>query len=157
MSNFIVEHDFTRPNGLREVTIMIDRPFSHHRCGYVGVDRKHPLFGLNYSDPMPGKTRADLENMPFGDRGVLSLFGAALDNKQTVSIDLWFDVHGSLTFAGSGAGSNGHNGYPVTDPDRWFFGFDCAHCDDTLERWTREAVIAETTRLGDQLAKEAYA
>lgn len=34
---------------------------------------------------------------------------------------------------------------------KWCVGFDTAHCDDTLEKWPKERVLAETERLRDQL------
>ena len=33
----------------------------------------------------------------------------------------------------------------------WAFGFDTAHCTDSLEKWPKEAVMAETMRLKDQI------
>ena len=127
--------------GMRITTIMT--PMGH-RCGYVGIPESHPLFGVSYNDPIKGKSKKTIEGMEIGDRGIISLFCASLSG-DSVSPELYFDVHGSITYSG---GSD----YPVktTDPT-WWYGFDCAHCYDTPEEWTSERVKAETIRLADQL------
>ena len=38
------------------------------------------------------------------------------------------------------------------DPEDYIIGFDTCHCDDTEERWTKEAVEKETARLAAQLS-----
>lgn len=37
--------------------------------------------------------------------------------------------------------------------DYWIFGFDTAHCDDTAEKWTKEAVIEEVRNFSKELLK----
>ena len=37
------------------------------------------------------------------------------------------------------------------DDDDWIVGFDTAHCDDTLKKWPKEAVMLETLKLKKQL------
>lgn len=37
--------------------------------------------------------------------------------------------------------------------DWWIIGFDTCHCGDTPQRWTKEAVMAETRRLNVELSK----
>ena len=58
------------------------------------------------------------------------------------------DVHGGLTY------SNKNAGYP--DPDNkdniWWFGFDCAHYNDTLESCDALYVELECLKLAEQLA-----
>lgn len=39
-----------------------------------------------------------------------------------------FDVHGGLTFSGGGGSK-----YPV-ESNLWWLGFDCAHCDDAMDK-----------------------
>lgn len=90
-----------------------------HRCGYVRIPDGHTLFGRGYQEPAPGVATADMENVEVGKRGVMALFGHALDDGDTVSLDVLFDVHGSLTFAG--------NRHSDTD---WWLGFDCGHYGD---------------------------
>ena len=54
------------------------------------------------------------------------------------------NVHGGLTY--SGFADHEHA------PDYWWvFGFDTAHFEDTIEKWPKEAVEAETKRLYCQL------
>lgn len=109
-----------------------------HLNGYVQAPANSVLAGKHYNDPIPGITQEDLKDMHVRDRGVFSLLCAAISDK--VPIDLYFDVHGSITFAGSFSGEEG-----------WWFGFDTAHCYDTPERWPLEAVIKETKRLAKQI------
>jgi hypothetical protein len=54
------------------------------------------------------------------------------------------DVHGDITYNDFGDGVNA----PI---DWWVFGFDTAHYGDTLEKWPKKAVVAETKRLFCQL------
>jgi hypothetical protein len=54
------------------------------------------------------------------------------------------DIHYGLTYSQYGDGVNA----PI---DWWVFGFDTAHYGDTLEKWPKEAVEAETKRLFCQL------
>lgn len=92
-----------------------------NRCGYVGVNRPHPLFGIHYNDNSNGSAPEDR-----------------------------FEVHGCLTYSdGANDGT-----YPINhDENIWWFGFDCAHYGDTLEKCTQEYVEHECKKLADQLAK----
>lgn len=71
-------------------------------CGYVGVDESHPWHGKSYSD------------LP----------------------DYGPDVHGGLTFSRACADTQDESKHICHLPDPgepqhvWWFGFDCAHCDD---------------------------
>lgn len=160
MSNY-VERDFVS-NGLRCVTLVVHVGRQPHRCGYVGIGNDHPLYGAEYSEPAPAlKPYVDkVKNGPIGDRGIFTVFGAALseenrgepDGGYFTRPDTYFDVHGSITFSDFGT-----RGYPVDSPETWWYGFDCAHCDDTMGRWTEEAVVAETERFAAQLAALAKA
>lgn len=90
-------------------------------CGYVGVLPEHPLYGKGYDHrifvlPSWGK-------QPIGKRGVIPLILNAGNKDGTVSIDCYFNVHGGITYAANRA--------PDEDSSvRWWFGFDCSHCDD---------------------------
>jgi len=53
------------------------------------------------------------------------------------------DIHGGLTYARDHAPNLPADGY-------WWIGFDTLHCDDSLERWPKEAVEAETESLKQQ-------
>jgi hypothetical protein len=112
------------------------------------VTSDHPLYGKSYSDHIPGLSKkAWAEGRERGDRGVFTLF-FAMSGSDEVSLELYFDVHGSLTYSKQGGK------YPTEgDDDLWFFGFDCAHCDDIPENWPPERVGIETERLADQLAQ----
>ena len=56
------------------------------------------------------------------------MLGACLDKDERIRIEAYFSCHGGITFADGGENSN----YPI-ESDLWWFGFDCAHCDDAKE------------------------
>lgn len=62
------------------------------------------------------------------------------------------DVNGGLTFSDS-ANDLKWDELPENSKDAWVVGFDTAHIWDTLERWSKEAVIWETEKLKEQLEK----
>ena len=115
-----VESDFDY-KGYRCVVVFNDMGF---RCGYVGVPEGHPLYGKEYYSGM-GISYRELENEPAGKRGIVSILRAAYRENDDVSMDIYFDVHGSLTFSDGGKGSS----YPI-ESDLWWLGFDCGHCGD---------------------------
>jgi hypothetical protein len=128
--SYEVEKDWTTQAGLRAVVIMVDMG---HRCGYVGITKEHPLHGVSYNErtpvlqPLSGETE-------IGKRGVMTAFiaaGRGLEN--TNSPEMVFDVHGSLTFSGTGKGE-----YPVKS-DLWWFGYDCGHAGDAPAPGSRMA------------------
>lgn len=67
-------------------------------------------------------------------------------------------MHGGVTFSRLAAECK-LNGVLLLDgvhpvpKDWWVIGFDTCHSGDTPERWTKEAVIAETRRLNVELSK----
>lgn len=106
-----------------------------YRCGYVGVPKGDPLYGMQYDD---------------------EIFDSV-------------DVHGGLNFSDTRKF--------VTSDDLWFFGFDCGHCGDAIDKtteegkkhlnreppsfynflleghvWTLDEVITESESLSNQLA-----
>lgn len=129
------------------VVVLFAEGYNPHRCGYVGVNNNHKLYGLDYRDKIyMGKDW--IANREIGDRGVLSLFCFALnDDKENIPLDVLFEVHGGLTFS---SGRDGWKDYPILS-DFWFFGFDCAHSDDTLSKWSFRRVWNETRKLADQI------
>lgn len=107
--------------GLKCVVIMHELG---HRCGYVGIPKEHPLYGIRYDEKCKYLPMADLKNEPVGKRGIFSILSMALsDEDKYVTPEFYFDVHGSITYSG------GDPNYPIKS-DLWWFGFDCAHCDD---------------------------
>lgn len=122
-------------------------------CGYVGVDERHPAFGLSHNGTPYEEDRAHFTAMresmrsAFGDRGgakshemVREAIKALPVGPQRVGIAgdriSEVDVHGGLTFASacSPHGDEAANVCHVPGPgetDRvWWFGFDCAHAGD---------------------------
>ena len=134
-----------------------------HRCGYVQIPDGHPLYGLSFCDKAPGFELADVADEPAGKRGILSLLLSRVGDDNSITLDVLFNVHGSLTFGGSR--------YSNTD---WWLGFDCGHYGDAPDlaimsdqhreiegRWasrvgvihTQEYVEAECIALAEQIAQ----
>lgn len=114
-----VERDW-RAHGLRCVVLAIDMG---HRCGYVGVPESHPLFGVAYNESHKSTAGlwAKAQDGPIGRRGIVPVFCSIHSEEDLPSLDVIFDVHGSLTY------SRGSIDYPVNTNGLWWFGFDCAH------------------------------
>lgn len=89
-------------------------------CGYVGVTEGHPLFGAGYMDDKVLPCGSDC-----GD-----------DWHYECRPDAALSVHGGVTFSGFCQKSDDESQHVCHVPgpgetDRvWWFGFDCAHCDD---------------------------
>ena len=116
-----VEQDWEY-KGLRCVVVMTD---IGHRCGYVGVDKDHPLYKVDYQSHCAFlKSRwEEAKTGAIGGRGIIPL---VCWDGETVSPEIVFDVHGGITY------SRGAIDYPV-DSDLWWFGYDCAHAGDAKD------------------------
>lgn len=124
--SYVVESDFVH-EGLRCVVIFGS---AGHRCGYVGVPKGHPLFGKKYDDKF--LDYADIREQEIGKRGVIPVICASPGGGNKVSPDVYFNVHGSITYSGASSGKNKAEEvcyYPVKS-DLWWWGFDAAHFDD---------------------------
>lgn len=110
---------------------------NHHGalCGYVGVNDKHPLYGVEYSDTHPStkKLWEKVKQGDVGNRGIMTLYFANMDD-ELPRLDTLFDVHGSLTFSDHcREGATEERGIcHISDDKPWWFGFDCGHSDDIL-------------------------
>ena len=120
-----------------------------HRCGYVGIDKTHPFYNLNYYDQIPKEflyLYEEAKEEPIGKRGIMDLF---CHNSENPKIGFLFDVHGGITFTGSS-----EKGYPVEIQEPlWFFGFDCIHYDDVENPKSKGYVRNECKSLAKQLSK----
>ncbi len=128
-----------------------------HLCGYVGVPKSHPLHGkperqlIAVTDAM-----RDVEY----DQQTTSIFAllgqAVRGDDQTISLDCLCQCHGGLTFAASCQPSEDesigicHVAETPEEDGVWWFGFDCAHCDDLsyftkpeLSRISREGIYRD--------------
>ena len=115
--------DWVTKAGLRAIVLFVHG--SHH-CGYVGVTKGHPLYGVPYSEPHPSLRREAIADKQIGKRGIFPFMLAGMrDETEAIAADLFFDVHGSLTFSDKGK----EDGY-LPDPTTWWFGYDCAHLGD---------------------------
>jgi len=99
-----IESDFIYKN-LRCVVIF--QP-TGYRCGYVGIEKTHSLYEKDYNKDC---------------KVILSI-----SDLEYSSPESYFDVHGGITYSGGGINSK----YPV-ESNLWWFGFDCAHCDDAFD------------------------
>jgi len=141
--SYKVEKEWETKAGLWAVAVRTDLG---HLCGYVGVPRKHKLYGRKYSEDLAclKALHKKAMNGPVGKRGPLTVFCASSGRK---SMDIVFNVHGSVTFTGDGQGM-----YPVpVQPKLWWIGFDCAHCDDNPIKCNLEYVTAECESLARQI------
>lgn len=140
------------PSGLWAVAVL--RGYAHKQwwCGYVGVPKDHPLYGVKYNSPCPGVTWESLENTRVASRGVFSIVCGVLNMAQEKGpdVDFVFDVHGSITW------SDRHINVGRTPEDGlWWFGFDCNHVGDTVYVQDKAYVIEQCESLARQLAKFA--
>lgn len=121
--SYKVEKEWTSKEGYPCVAII--NTSLGNRCGYVGIPPGHPLHGVSYSDDCPALRGGlqDATHEPVGKRGILALVCFAA-NGGRASMDVVFDVHGSVTFTG-----DGKDGCPVY-ADVWWVGFDCGHAGD---------------------------
>lgn len=101
-----------------------------HRCGYVGIPTKHPLYGKDYhKDCRHLRTKAkELHNEAIGKRGIIPVF--CWDGKEA-SPEIVFDVHGGLTFSSNKLRRGDE--YPIKRRGTWWFGYDCAHAGDAKD------------------------
>ena len=108
-----------------DLPCLIVRGPSGALCGYVGVAPDHPAYGLDY------------DHWSYGDDGKPAPLTPTQEAINAI------EVHGGLTFASGCRHSD--------DPSRgichipaagaadhvWWFGFDCAHCNDLSPAWPR--------------------
>ena len=118
---YIVESNF-KYKGYQCITTFGDMG---HRCGYVGLPKDHPLYGMRYDDKL-NVTYNDIESNSMGKRSpiqIFSLIGSEPEDK--ISLSFYFDVHGGITYVDGGKDSK----YPI-ESDLWWLGFDCGHAGD---------------------------
>lgn len=119
MAMYKVESDF-KYKGYRCVVIFGGMGF---RCGYVGIKPGHPLYKKEYTDYLD-VLKSELDGKEIGNRGILPIFFSAFDDDNRVTMDVYFNVHGGLTYSGDSSGN-----YPVKS-NLWWLGFDCGHYKD---------------------------
>lgn len=105
-------------------------------CGYVAIERNHPLFEVHYTQSTEVLRERMNERMeeevgecpPFGVM-IRAMFGGEMEPTPEIA----FNVHGGITFASeSHIRKDDGSGIYLEDDDRevWFFGFDCSHAGD---------------------------
>lgn len=158
MPGEIIEQWDTEPNVWDREHVHMQRNDGGAWCGYVGVGKKHPLYGVHYNDYVP--IPPNFSEREFTDRSpVLPLFTLDHDRYEQgeVSLDVAIDVHGGITYAG--------RAYWDEASPLWWFGFDCAHSTDLAPKYyklvpyvgmvyrTFEYAQQETLKLATQLAR----
>lgn len=131
-------------------------------CGYVGVPQSHPYFEKGYGDCVAPDRHEAHE-------------GGEDDWHHNCTPGGMLDVHGGLTFAAKcqtdeqddDPGKHICHTGNVANKEVWWFGFDCAHCDDVCPGMDRqfaghgesyrgfEYVKQEVESLAQQLARAA--
>ena len=97
-----------------------------YRCGYVGIVPGHMLYKMKYDEYLD-IPKSELDNEEVGKRGIIPVFISALDDDDRIRMDVYFNVHGGLTY------SNDNNGtYPI-ESNLWWLGFDCGHYGDAQD------------------------
>jgi hypothetical protein len=121
--SYTVEHD-DKAETYRCVVIRLSADGLNHRCGYVSTPVNHPFHGKGYEHEIDVP---DVNAVPANHSDPVGMFTAAcrLANEASkLPISYMAQVHGGITYAGN------RSGYPVTQENPWWFGFDAAHCDD---------------------------
>jgi hypothetical protein len=129
-------------------------------CGYVGISKEHPLYGLGYddvSDVLVAMLEA-MKNKPVPKEPSFSLLISILGGEIHPTPANVIQVHGGITYAGDGKDL-------FNNPDIWFFGFDCSHAGDYAPNMPVLSAIvsgniyrdidyatAEAEKMADQLA-----
>ncbi len=143
---FTVEKDWITESEFRAVLIKGQEPLSYI-CGYVGIPKEHPLFGISYNEQSEAISQEKVSSQTFGKKSLILVLTATVnaDDEKSVrrSPDLLFDVHGGLTYSGGNK-----NKYPV-DADLWWFGYDTNHYGD--HNISFEYCVYECERLAKQL------
>lgn len=121
----IAEKEWTTENGFPASVLVVH---DSHRCGYIGVPKGHPLFGVEYGSNVFA-LREKAQSCTIGKKSPILVLTAECDalgeGEVRCSPDVLIDCHGGITYSG------GTEFYPSeTVKDHWWFGFDCAHYGD---------------------------
>lgn len=111
-------------------------------CGYIEVPKQSPLYGLSYQDPMPNVTKEWLDNFNMGKRGLITILTLAMKEDDAVPLEVYFDVHGSLTYSEDSL---------LHKKKSWFLGFDCGHAQDDDDPKDEKYVEEECESLSRQI------
>lgn len=152
-----IEKEWTTESGLRAVVIMNIYRNRSHRCGYVGVQRDNPLFGLGHNKQTPLITKEMVQELELGKKSPILFIIAGVDADEDGdirrSLDVLIDVHGGITYADSANTSD----YPVPDEEYnplWWFGFDTAHSgDNPVGGQPLDYCVAQCESMAQQLSK----
>lgn len=99
-------------------------------CGYVGVPKGHPAWGMSY-DGIDYTERSDNPSIEWWRRHVTHRIEYKISD---------ICVHGGLTFAGTPA--------HIEDEETHWFGFDCAHAGDFSPKYDQSKWLGTAVRGG---------
>lgn len=138
--------------GLRAYALR--HPSFGHWCGYVEVPKDHPLFGVGIGEESPALAAAleRRKEQPIGEHPSFAVMLAAVfGGGVKPSPAIVFSVHGGITFADAAYWTGG-------DPNSWWFGFDCGHCDDVSPGMLKYglAMLGEDAMRGQEYRELAY-
>lgn len=116
-----VESDFLH----KEYRCVVIMGSCGYRCGYVGIPKEHPLHGVDYCDKVDCLKSSEMPDIPMDKAGLGQMLRGLVGEyqKKSISPEMFFSVHGGITYSGGGE-------YPVESDGLWWFGYDCAHFGD---------------------------
>lgn len=141
---YSILREWETENNHKAVVIKIQK--LNLNCGYIGVPEGSGFFGKDVAENLPFLKSLYEKCLKgkIGDRGIIPLFCLNPD-KPSYSMDIVFDVHGSVTFSGNRKGT-----YPVKS-DLWWLGFDCGHSGDSPEKCDLDFCIEQCEKLSKQI------
>jgi hypothetical protein len=133
---YVIEREFIHA-GLRCLVLFNVAGF---RCGYVGVDKDHRLFGKDYSDHLEDKVKDGDKAYNVNEVSFLDLLQSLTDGSPNETINSFFYVHGGVDFS---------DYWPTKESKYakdglWYFGFACNHIMDVLDADSLERYFPNT-------------
>lgn len=151
MSNIKIEKQWKTKQGYYATVLLYnpDRCYER-RCGYVGIPKEHPLYGIDYHQQADCIKQEQVDSVKIRDKSlILMLTATCSSDKEFETIrrspDILIDCHGGLTYSRDRIHS-------VDIPDTWWFGFDCGHYGDSLDKCSVAFCTEQCESISEQLA-----
>lgn len=140
LSEFFNEPDYYEDE-IEGFPVCAQRNFAKAWCGYVGIPRTHPHFGLSYSDRVQVADR----NSKITSQSPIAILCEALNEDDgKLALDMIYDCPGGLTWAAD------HEPFDRIKKADWWFGFDCNHYNDLSPQGIIKAGFDPTYYLGNE-------
>ena len=133
------EPNFKKWNAYGYRCVIMRHPEIGHLCGYVGIPKNHPLYGVHYGEESPALAARFKErlNEPIGENAPIV---AIMLGEPKATPELSFNnVHCGITWS-----ADRLPGKKIKSR-RWWYGFDCAHHNDICPYLARFQSITEAT------------